>query len=89
MDHDGYNCPNPKQGHIPNVPRDEAHLVPNAKMKAQHKVLPDGTGAGKGWLLAQAANKGFYTMAQQRQQPWANIYANNQQQHGGGRKPRG
>ena len=29
-------------------------------MKAQHKVLPDGTGAGKGWLFAQAANKGFF-----------------------------
>jgi hypothetical protein len=52
-------------------------------MKAQHKTLPDGSGAGKGWILAQNANKGFFTMAQMGQQPWAGLY--NQQQGGGQR----
>ena len=89
VNHDGYNCPNPKPGHIPNVPRDEAHECPGACMKAQHKTLPDGTGAGKGWLLAQAANKGFFTMAQQGQQPWAGVYEQFQRPQGGGRKPKG
>jgi hypothetical protein len=86
VDHDGSICPDPKQGHIPNVHCDQAHLVPNASMRAQ---LPDGTGAGKGWLLAQAANKGFFTMAQQGQQPWATLYQNNSQQQGRGRRSRG
>ena len=86
VNHDGYNCQRPAKGHIPNVHRNEAHLVPGASMKAQHKVLPDGTGAGKGWLMAQATNKGFYTMAKQGQQPWANIFSQNQN---GGRKPKG
>ena len=67
VDHAGHQCPNPKPNHIPNVPRDDAHLCPGASMRAQHKALPDGTGQGKGWLIAQAANKGFYTMAAQGQ----------------------
>ena len=56
-------------------------------MSGQHKMLPDGTGQGKGWLLAQAANKGFYTMAAQGQQPWAQVFKNqlHGQQGGGGR----
>lgn len=82
VDHDGYNCPDEKRGHIPNVHRDQVHLVPGARMRAQHKVLPDGTGVGKGWLLAQAANKGFFMMAQQGQQPWASIYQTVPQQQG-------
>ena len=36
--------------------------------------------------MAQATNKGFYTMAKQGQQPWANIFSQNQN---GGRKPKG
>ena len=48
VDHPGNQCPIAKAGHIPNINRDEAHLVPGASMKAQHKVLSDGTGAGKG-----------------------------------------
>ena len=60
--------------HIPNVARDEAHLVPGASMKGQHKALPDGSGAGKGWIQAQGMNKVFYTMDKRGQQPWANVY---------------
>ena len=86
VDHDGVHCPCPKVGHIPNVPRDNAHECPGASMKAQHKTLPDGSGAGKGWLLAQAANKGFFTMAQQGRQPWAALY--NQKQPTGGNQRR-
>ena len=85
VDHPGAQCPYAGPGHIPNVNRDEAHLVPGASMKAQHKVLPDGSGAGKGWIQAQGVNKAFYTMAQQGQQPWAQIY----QQRGGGGGGRG
>ena len=85
VDHPGAQCPYTGPGHIPNVNRDEAHLVPGASMKAQHKVLPDGSGAGKGWIQAQGVNKAFYTMAQQGQQPWAQIY----QQRGGGGRGRG
>jgi len=36
-------------------------------MKAQHKTLPDGTGAGQGWILAQSVTKAQWTM--QHQQP--------------------
>jgi hypothetical protein len=74
VDHDGAHCPNPRQNHNPHIKRDEAHLVPGASMAGQHKMLPDGTGQGKGWLLAQAANKSFFTMAKQGQQPWAQFY---------------
>ena len=55
-------------------------------MRAQHKALPDGTGQGKGWLVAQAANKGFYTMAAQGQQPWATMF--NQPGRGKKNRPR-
>ena len=51
MDHDGHQCPVPKPNHIPNVPRDKAHLCPGASIKAQHKASPDGTGQGKDWLI--------------------------------------
>ena len=81
VDHPGVQCPYAGPGHIPNVNRDKAHLVLGASMKAQHKVLPDGSGAGKGWIQAQGVNKAFYTMAQQGQQPWAQVY---QQQGSGG-----
>ena len=90
VDHDGWECQAPKPGHIPYLKRDEAHLCPIASMKAQHKTLPDGTGAGKGWIMAQQANKSFYTMAQMGQQPWANVYnqAPSQQQGRSNRKGR-
>ena len=38
-------------------------------MKAAHKTLPDGTGAGKGWILAQAMTKHQHAMPQS-QNPW-------------------
>ncbi len=84
VDHEGRYCPDPKPTHNPNVKRDEAHLVPNASMAGQHKMLPDGTGQGKGWILAQAANKGFYTMARQGQQPWAQVFQGQMPGGGGG-----
>ena len=60
MDHDGYGCPNPKVHHVPSVTRAMAHTVPRASMKAQHKTLPDGTGAGMGWILSESINKATY-----------------------------
>ena len=74
VNHKGHQCPRPKPNHIPGVPRDKAHLCPGASMKAQHKALTNRTGQGKGWLIAQAANKGFYTMGAQGQQPWVSLY---------------
>ena len=57
VDHPGIACPmRRKQGHC-DVPRDQAHLCPGALMVAQHKTMPDGTGAGKGWILARAHQK--------------------------------
>ena len=50
-----------------------------------NKVLPDGSGAGKDWIQAQGINKAFYTMAQQGQQPWAQVC----QQGGGSGSGRG
>ena len=47
-----------KTTHIPNVPRDKAHTVAGASMKAQHKTLPDGTGAKHGWILAGQLGNG-------------------------------
>ena len=85
VDHPGGQCREPREGHIPNVPRDEAHTVWRASMKAQHKTLPDGTGAGKGWILANQLGKANFVIKQQKQwrekqqqqQPW-----NGQQQWG-------
>jgi hypothetical protein len=37
-----------------------AHTVPRASMKAQHKTLPDGTGAGMGWILSESIGKASY-----------------------------
>ena len=56
-----------KNTHIPNVPRDEAHTVAGASMKAQHKTLPDGTGAGHGWILAVQLRKADCVMDQNKQ----------------------
>ena len=54
-------------GRNPNVPRNEAHTVAGALMKAQHKTLPDGTGAGNGWILAQKFRKANWVMDQNKQ----------------------
>ena len=45
VDHAGFQCQCAKEGHIPNVTRNQAHTVWRACMKGQHKTLPDGTGA--------------------------------------------
>ena len=89
VDHEGARCPNPKQGHNPHIKRDKAHLHPGASMIAQHKMLPDGSGQGKGWLMAQATSKGFFTMARQGQQPWAQVFQGQLQGDNGGTKPGG
>ena len=64
MDHDGWQCQYKKTTHIPNVPSDEAHTVAGASMKAQHKTLPDGTGARHGWILAGQLCKAKWVMDQ-------------------------
>ena len=60
LDHDGYNCPPncQKRFHLPHVKRDDAHMYERACMKAQHKTLPDGSGAGKGWIMTKHMEKG-------------------------------
>jgi hypothetical protein len=80
VDHDGYNCPinHQKQNHLPHITRDNAHLVEGASMKAQHKTLPDGTGAGQGWVLERNLGKARFTM--QKREEWM------QQQQGGAPK---
>ena len=57
-----------KRTHIPNVGRDEAHTIAVDSMKAQHKTLPDGSGTGKGWILAQQLIKSNWVM--DRQYTW-------------------
>ncbi len=81
VDHNGYNCPDPKGYHIPNVKRDVTHEVPRTCMCVQHKVLPDGIGAGKGWILAQSIMKAKYVMNDNQQ--WSQ---QNQQRRSGGRR---
>jgi hypothetical protein len=41
-------------------------------MKAQHKTLPDGTGAGMGWILAQNLRKATFVMdkREENRQQW-------------------
>ena len=79
VDHEGHQCPYGIQGHhMPQVKRHNAHLFADrgACMRGQHKTLPDGSGAGQGWVLAQSVTKAQWTM--QQQQP------NNQQWQGRG-----
>jgi hypothetical protein len=52
----------PRNDHIPTVRREDAHTIWGASMKAQHKTLPDGTGAGMGWILAQNLRKANFVM---------------------------
>jgi hypothetical protein len=73
VDHDGYHCPVnlQKQTHLPHITREQAHLVDGASMKAQHKTLPDGTGAGQGWVLERNLGKARYTM--QKREEWKQL----------------
>ena len=61
-----------------NIPRDEAHMYDNqeASMVAQHKSLPDGTGAGMGRILANSISKAKFAM--QRQQEFAKQHEHQQ-----------
>lgn len=71
VDHEGNQCPYGVQGHhMPYVKRNEAHMYADrgASMRGQHKTLPDGTGAGQGWILAQSVTKAQWTMNQQNPQ---------------------
>jgi hypothetical protein len=54
--------PDPRNDHIPTVKRADAHTIWGASMKAQHKTLPDGTGAGMGWILAQNLRKANFVI---------------------------
>ena len=65
--HDGYRCPPScqKQIHLPNVKRDEAHMYKGACMRAQQKTLPDGTGAGRGWIITKQMEKGRFVLDKQ------------------------
>ena len=67
VDHDGYNCPDncQKHVHLPHVKRYEAHMYEGACMKAQHKTLPDGTGAGQGWIMAKLMEKVRFVLHKQ------------------------
>jgi hypothetical protein len=62
VDHQGFQCQDPRNNHIPAVKREDAHTIWGASMKAQHKTLPDGTGAGMGWILAQNLRKANFVM---------------------------
>ena len=55
IDHDGYRCPTLRQNkiHLPNFKHDEAHMYEGPCMRAQHKMLPGGTGAGQGWIMTK------------------------------------
>ena len=67
VDHAGWQCQYKKTTQIPNVPRDEAHTVAGSSMKSQHKTLPDGMGAGHGWILAGQLRKANWFMDQNEQ----------------------
>lgn len=76
VDHDGWECPH----HPPwNVRRNEAHLVEGASMKAQHKTLADGTGAGVAWLMANPISQAQWVIEQRRE------FGRLQRGNGGGR----
>jgi len=93
VDHNGYQCQNQKDGHIPNVPRDQAHMVYRACMKAQHKTLPDGSGLGQGFVLQHNLTKAAFVQNLQqqgrkgRQQQRSHNNGGNQQQWQYGNQP--
>jgi hypothetical protein len=72
VDHQGFQCPAPRNNHIPTVNRADAHTIWGASLKAQHRTLPDGTGAGMGWILAQNLRKANFIMDRREEnaQPW-------------------
>ena len=63
----GSNANARRQGTPPNVTRNQAHTVWRACMKGQHKTLPDGTGAGMGWILANNLQKANYVIDKNQQ----------------------
>ena len=67
VDHDGYNCPpaSQKRFHLPHVKRDNTHEYEGACMKAQHKTLPDGSRAAKGWIMTKQMEKGRFVLNKQ------------------------
>ena len=67
VDRVGFQCQCAKAGHIPNMTRNQAHAVWRAFMKGHHKTLPDGTGAGMGWILANNLQKSNYTIDKNQQ----------------------
>ena len=75
-----------------NIPSDKSHMYANqgSSMVLQHKSLPDGTGSGMGWILANKISKSKFVMQhqedflkqhQQQQQP--QFGGNMSQQHQG------
>ena len=67
LDHDEYSCPTScqKQIHLPNVKQDDAHMYEGACMHAQHKTLPNVTGAGRGWMMKKKMEKGRFLLDKQ------------------------
>ena len=51
-----------KKINLPNVKRDEAHMYKGACMRTQHKTLPDGTCAGRGWIITKQTEKGRFVL---------------------------
>ena len=65
MDHPGNTCPVAYPSYyMPKILRDKSHMYDNqgASMVAHHKSLPDGTGAGMGWILANIIRKSQFVM---------------------------
>jgi hypothetical protein len=72
IDHQGFQCQDPRNDHIPTVRRKDARTIWGASIKAQHKTIPDRTGAGMGWILAQNLRKANFVMARREEnaQQW-------------------
>ena len=54
-----------KQVYLPHIKRDDAHMYEGACMKAQHKTIPDGTGAGRGCIMTKNIEKGRFVLDKQ------------------------
>ena len=68
MDRPGKACPVTDPAyHMPNIPRDEAHVYANqgSSMVAHHKSPTDVIGAGMGWILANSISKAQFAMQHQ------------------------
>ena len=79
VDYNRWKChpSNRKRAYLTNFSREEAHTIAGASMKVKHKTLPDGSGDGKWWILAQQLRKSNWVMDQQdtwkhlqQQQQW-------------------